>query len=177
MRRARDQLVSRSCSNRYLPPVESVSKSPIFSVFGEALQGVATIRAYGDASRFMTQIFSLLDANNRPFFNLCEIHIPLASWPEPRLILTPSQGSPTGGCRFESTLSVAWLRFWQSSSSRTPRRSTRPWPGSFSRSRSRSKIVCSGLSASAQTSRSKPTRSSGFKNVSTSCRFSRETLS
>lgn len=50
---------------------ESVSKSPIFSVFAEALQGVATIRAYGDASRFMTNIFGLLDDNNRPFFTLC----------------------------------------------------------------------------------------------------------
>ncbi|GAA5881682.1 hypothetical protein JCM3774_005336 [Rhodotorula dairenensis] len=57
-------------SSRELKRLESVSKSPIFSVFGEALQGVATIRAYGDASRFMTQIFGLLDANNRPFFNL-----------------------------------------------------------------------------------------------------------
>lgn len=51
---------------------ESVSKSPIFSSFGEALQGVATIRAYGDASRFMKHIFHLLDENNRPFFTLCE---------------------------------------------------------------------------------------------------------
>ncbi|GAA5991641.1 hypothetical protein JCM10908_001069 [Rhodotorula pacifica] len=57
-------------SSRELKRLESVSKSPIFSVFGEALQGVATIRAYGDASRFMTQIFGLLDTNNRPFFNL-----------------------------------------------------------------------------------------------------------
>ena len=78
MRRASDPLDSRSRSNGFLPTAESVSKSPIFSVFGEALQGVATIRAYGDASRFMTQIFSLLDANNRPFFNLCEIFVPFA---------------------------------------------------------------------------------------------------
>lgn len=78
MRAASDPLYSRSCSDRFLPTAESVSKSPIFSVFGEALQGVATIRAYGDASRFMTQIFSLLDANNRPFFNLCKTHDPLA---------------------------------------------------------------------------------------------------
>lgn len=50
---------------------ESVTKSPIFSLFGESLQGVSTIRAYGDASRFMKQIFQHLDENNRPFFTLC----------------------------------------------------------------------------------------------------------
>ncbi|BGP12105.1 Transporter of the ATP-binding cassette (ABC) [Rhodosporidiobolus nylandii] len=57
-------------SSRELKRYESVTKSPIFSLFGEALQGVSTIRAYGDASRFMQDIFHLLDENNRPFFTL-----------------------------------------------------------------------------------------------------------
>ncbi|GAA5979907.1 hypothetical protein JCM11641_007582 [Rhodosporidiobolus odoratus] len=57
-------------SSRELKRFESVTKSPIFSLFGEALQGVSTIRAYGDASRFMQNIFDLLDENNRPFFTL-----------------------------------------------------------------------------------------------------------
>ncbi|GAA6015204.1 hypothetical protein JCM11491_000503 [Sporobolomyces phaffii] len=57
-------------SSRELKRTESVTKSPIFSLFGEALSGVATLRAYGDGSRFMEQIFSLLDTNNRPFFVL-----------------------------------------------------------------------------------------------------------
>ncbi|POY72105.1 hypothetical protein BMF94_4837 [Rhodotorula taiwanensis] len=55
-------------ASRELKRLESIAKSPIFSVFGESLHGVATIRAYGDASRFMKQIFELLDDNNRPFF-------------------------------------------------------------------------------------------------------------
>lgn len=71
--------LSSSASTDSVCLAESVSKSPIFSVFGEALQGVATIRAYGDASRFMTQIFGLLDANNRPFFNLCEFVASMAA--------------------------------------------------------------------------------------------------
>ncbi|GAA5828043.1 hypothetical protein JCM11251_005706 [Rhodosporidiobolus azoricus] len=57
-------------SSRELKRYESTTKSPIFSLFGEALQGVSTIRAYGDASRFMKDIFRLLDENNRPFFTL-----------------------------------------------------------------------------------------------------------
>ncbi|GAA6009491.1 hypothetical protein JCM10207_003801 [Rhodosporidiobolus poonsookiae] len=57
-------------ASRELKRFESVTKSPIFSLFGEALQGVSTIRAYGDASRFMQNIFGLLDENNRPFFAL-----------------------------------------------------------------------------------------------------------
>ncbi|GAA5908059.1 uncharacterized protein JCM6883_004104 [Sporobolomyces salmoneus] len=57
-------------SSRELKRTESVTKSPIFSLFGEALSGVSTIRAYGDGQRFMEQIFSLLDQNNRPFFVL-----------------------------------------------------------------------------------------------------------
>lgn len=42
----------------------------MFSVFGEVLSGVASIRAYGDAARFTKEIFSLLNINNRPFFLL-----------------------------------------------------------------------------------------------------------
>ncbi|GAA5859422.1 hypothetical protein JCM1840_004609 [Sporobolomyces johnsonii] len=57
-------------SSRELKRYESVTRSPIFSLFGEALQGIATIRAYGDTSRFMQDIFRLLDQNNRPFFSL-----------------------------------------------------------------------------------------------------------
>ncbi|GAA6043182.1 hypothetical protein JCM8097_008715 [Rhodosporidiobolus ruineniae] len=57
-------------SSRELKRFESVTRSPIFSLFGEALQGVSTIRAYGDASRFMQDLFGMLDENNRPFFTL-----------------------------------------------------------------------------------------------------------
>ncbi|GAA5842131.1 hypothetical protein JCM9279_002796 [Rhodotorula babjevae] len=61
-------------SSRELKRFESVTRSPIFSVFGESLQGVATIRAYGDASRFMRKICALVDENNRPFFTLWAVN-------------------------------------------------------------------------------------------------------
>lgn len=57
-------------SSRELKRSESVTRSPMFSVFGEVLTGVSTIRAYGDAARFTKHVFSLLNTNNRPFFTL-----------------------------------------------------------------------------------------------------------
>ncbi|KAL8281440.1 hypothetical protein RQP46_006124 [Phenoliferia psychrophenolica] len=57
-------------SSRELKRHDSVSKSPIFGLFGESLNGVATIRAYGDSARFTKQVFSLININNRPFFAL-----------------------------------------------------------------------------------------------------------
>ncbi|KAK4047206.1 Transporter of the ATP-binding cassette (ABC) [Microbotryomycetes sp. JL221] len=57
-------------SSRELKRSESVTKSPIYSVFGETINGVTTIRAYGDSARFTKDIFKLVDTNNRPFFAL-----------------------------------------------------------------------------------------------------------
>ncbi|KAF9912909.1 hypothetical protein EC991_007521 [Linnemannia zychae] len=57
-------------SSRELKRVESITKSPIFSHFGESLSGVATIRAYGAEKRFQHENLELLDDHNRPFFYL-----------------------------------------------------------------------------------------------------------
>ncbi|KAI1316226.1 hypothetical protein EDD11_010273 [Mortierella claussenii] len=55
-------------SSRELKRIESITKSPIFSHFGESLSGVATIRAYGQEKRFQHENLELLDEHNRPFF-------------------------------------------------------------------------------------------------------------
>ena len=52
-------------SSRELKRSDSVTKSPIFGVFGEVLNGVSTIRAYGDSTRFAKSLFALIDLNNR----------------------------------------------------------------------------------------------------------------
>ncbi|KAL8280166.1 hypothetical protein RQP46_007496 [Phenoliferia psychrophenolica] len=44
----------------------SVAKSPVFSLFGEAINGVVTLRAYGDTLRFLRKVFGLLDDQTRP---------------------------------------------------------------------------------------------------------------
>ena len=50
-----------------LKRLESITKSPIFQHFGETLNGVATIRAYGDERRFIKANLDKLNTNNRPF--------------------------------------------------------------------------------------------------------------
>jgi ABC-type multidrug transport system fused ATPase/permease subunit len=53
-----------------LKRLESVSRSPIFQHFGETLNGVATIRAYGDEERFIRENLRKVNDNNRPFMLL-----------------------------------------------------------------------------------------------------------
>ena len=55
-----------SCSK--LKRLDSVSKSPIFSHFGETLTGVSTIRAYDAQDRFVKIIEKRVDANNQYFY-------------------------------------------------------------------------------------------------------------
>jgi ABC-type multidrug transport system fused ATPase/permease subunit len=53
-----------------LKRLESVSRSPIFQHFGETLNGVSTIRAYGDEQRFIRENLRKINDNNRPFMLL-----------------------------------------------------------------------------------------------------------
>ncbi|KAJ3113003.1 hypothetical protein HK098_007865, partial [Nowakowskiella sp. JEL0407] len=48
----------------------SVSRSPVYALFSETLQGVVTIRAYGQENRFETENNSKTDTNHRSFFYL-----------------------------------------------------------------------------------------------------------
>ncbi|KAI7817497.1 P-loop containing nucleoside triphosphate hydrolase protein [Gamsiella multidivaricata] len=57
-------------SSRELKRLHSVSRSPIYSTFGETLAGVATIRAFSEQSRFMGDLLTKLDDSNRPFYFL-----------------------------------------------------------------------------------------------------------
>ncbi|CAN3503757.1 ATP-dependent bile acid permease [Diutina catenulata] len=56
--------------SRELKRLESITKSPIHQHFGETLTGVATIRAYGVATRFMQENLAKIDTNNGPFWYL-----------------------------------------------------------------------------------------------------------
>ncbi|KAN0061178.1 Transporter of the ATP-binding cassette (ABC) [Thecaphora frezii] len=57
-------------SSRDLKRIESVERSPIYTVVGEVLSGCVTIRAYGDAGRFTRHTLRLVDKANRAFFFL-----------------------------------------------------------------------------------------------------------
>merc|ERR1711871_1761696 len=53
---------------RELKRLDSISRSPIFATFGETLDGLSTIRAYGADKDFMTKNYDLLDRNQTCYF-------------------------------------------------------------------------------------------------------------
>lgn len=57
-------------SSRDLKRLESVQRSPLYQHFGETLSGIVTIRAYGDAPRFIRDNQNRVDTHNRPFIYL-----------------------------------------------------------------------------------------------------------
>ncbi|KAF9135844.1 hypothetical protein BGW39_011433 [Mortierella sp. 14UC] len=57
-------------ASRELKRIESVTKSPLYSHFGETLVGVSTIRAFGVETRFMEEVLTKLDNNNAPYYFL-----------------------------------------------------------------------------------------------------------
>lgn len=57
-------------SSRDLKRLESVGRSPLFQQFGETLNGITTIRAYGDERRFIRDNMSRINNHSRPFIYL-----------------------------------------------------------------------------------------------------------
>lgn len=57
-------------SSRDLKRLESVQRSPLYQQFGETLNGIVTIRAYGDAPRFVVDNHRRINAYNRPHIYL-----------------------------------------------------------------------------------------------------------
>ncbi|KAJ3320037.1 hypothetical protein HDU76_000398, partial [Blyttiomyces sp. JEL0837] len=57
-------------ASRELKRLDSVSRSPIYSMFSETLTGASTIRAYGTEDRFMKENLRRVDYNHRMYFYL-----------------------------------------------------------------------------------------------------------
>jgi ABC-type multidrug transport system fused ATPase/permease subunit len=55
-------------TSRELTRLDSVSRSPIYALFSETLDGLTTIRAYGDEERLSNKSNSLLDKNQQAYF-------------------------------------------------------------------------------------------------------------
>ncbi|ORX88370.1 P-loop containing nucleoside triphosphate hydrolase protein [Basidiobolus meristosporus CBS 931.73] len=57
-------------TSRDLKRLESVTRSPIYTQFGETLTGVSTIRAFGEEKRFLNDGYSKIDVHLRTFIYL-----------------------------------------------------------------------------------------------------------
>lgn len=57
-------------TSRDLKRLESVQRSPLYQQFGETLNGVVTIRAYGEGPRFIMDNHRLINTYNRPYLYL-----------------------------------------------------------------------------------------------------------
>jgi len=55
-------------TSRELKRIESVSRSPIYALFSETLDGLASVRAFHAEERFMLRNKDLLDRNQRAYF-------------------------------------------------------------------------------------------------------------
>ncbi|KAI8813131.1 hypothetical protein BJ742DRAFT_909917 [Cladochytrium replicatum] len=55
---------------RTLKRVESATRSPLFSLFTETLNGVVTVRAYSAESRFISEFYKRVDIYNRATYNV-----------------------------------------------------------------------------------------------------------
>ncbi|KAK9763135.1 Transporter of the ATP-binding cassette (ABC) [Basidiobolus ranarum] len=57
-------------TSRELKRLESISRSPIYTQFGETLTGISTIRAFGEEKKFIEGNYSKIDSHLRPFIYL-----------------------------------------------------------------------------------------------------------
>ncbi|KAF9582928.1 hypothetical protein BGW38_010571 [Lunasporangiospora selenospora] len=55
-------------SSREIKRLDSAARSPMYAHFGETLNGMATIRGFGDTDRFSTQATTLLDQSQQVFY-------------------------------------------------------------------------------------------------------------
>ncbi|KAJ3287921.1 hypothetical protein HK104_008405 [Borealophlyctis nickersoniae] len=55
-------------TSREIKRLDSNTRSPLYALITESINGVGTIRAYGEEQRFRNRVDSLVDTNNRPYY-------------------------------------------------------------------------------------------------------------
>lgn len=53
---------------RELKRMESVTRSPLFTLFSDTIVGITTIRAFGMSQQFIVEMLHRMDVNARPIF-------------------------------------------------------------------------------------------------------------
>ena len=89
--------VNFACVSRDLKRLESVSRTPVYSSFSETLNGLDTIRAYGDSDRFIQSHLSRMNRLQKVLY--CSL-VSLLS-----LIINPS----TVQVSFHSQMVMSWV--------------------------------------------------------------------
>lgn len=49
------------------PSLDSVTRSPLYSIYEEAISGVTVIRAFGASTKFLREMFKRVDTNLSPW--------------------------------------------------------------------------------------------------------------
>lgn len=65
---------------RLSPKIDSVTRSPLYSIYGETISGVAIIRAFGAGSKFLRDMLRCVDTVSLLLFtepSICPTYIPL----------------------------------------------------------------------------------------------------
>lgn len=55
-------------TSRDLRRLDSVSRSPLYSIYGETISGVAILRAFGASSKFLREMLRCVDMNTNPYY-------------------------------------------------------------------------------------------------------------
>ena len=48
--------------------LDSATRSPLYSIYGETIAGVAIIRAFGASSKFLRDMLRCVDTNTNPYY-------------------------------------------------------------------------------------------------------------
>lgn len=55
-------------TSRDMRRLDSVTRSPLYSLYGEAIAGVTIVRAFGAGTKFLRDMLKNVDTNTNPYF-------------------------------------------------------------------------------------------------------------
>ncbi|KAK2461264.1 hypothetical protein APHAL10511_006791 [Amanita phalloides] len=61
-------------TSRDLRRLDSVYKSPLYSIYGESISGVAVLRAFGASTKFLREMLRCVDTSINPYFWMWEVN-------------------------------------------------------------------------------------------------------